>query len=167
MTHWREHIGSPLLGAYSLYDDATDSFIEKEGLILDVKKAEYVLGASGKKLISIANTTLGKPLKINVTIAKVLAFITRSGSIEKWVNVPVIFYVDRNVNSKDGVVDAIRVKPAPPAVKVDYSLQEKMLRECKDIDSLTIVYTGFTPDQKLGTKAVASEMGKILKPETV
>lgn len=112
MAHWRDHLDSPLLGAYSLFDDATEKFKTIDGFILRCADEMHILGASGKRKCLVAYTSLSKekPMKINVTIASKLAAGTGSQNPEKWVNVPVTFYVDERVSSKDGIVAALRVR---------------------------------------------------------
>ena len=112
MAHWRDHLDSPLLGAYSLFDDATEKFKQIDGFILRCADEMHILGASGKRKCLVAYTSLSndKPMKINVTIASKLAAGTGSQNPDKWVNVPVTFFVDEKVNSKDGVVAALRLR---------------------------------------------------------
>jgi len=162
MPHWREHLGSPLLGAYSLYDDAKDDFIEKDGIITHCGKADFMLGESGKQNCLVAYTNLGKPLKINVTIADTLQSITGKRNPDKWVNVPVTFYVDRKVKGKKGAtVEAIRVKQCRNNQAIANAENEAKLRNCKTLEELKAVYTapGF-PQSAMA--AIKDEVKKII-----
>lgn len=156
MAHWRDHLDSSLLGAYSLFDDKTEGFKVIDGMILRTAQEEHNLGASGKQKCFVAYTTLDnkKPMKINVTIASAIALAAGSKNPEKWVNIPVTFYVDQNVKSKAGTTEALRCRKNNKAVKVDYSVEEQMLKDCKTLEELAAVYTqeGFPRNQLLSLK---------------
>ena len=142
MPHWRDHLDSSLLGAYSLFDDATEKFKQIEGYIVRCTHEDHNLGASGRKKCFVAYTSIHqtKPMKINVTISKAIALAAGSQNPDRWVNVPVTFFVDENVKTKDGPTAAIRVKGrtvAPP----DYSKQEAQLRACETLEDLKAVFT--------------------------
>lgn len=121
--HWKDHLNSTLLGAYSLFDDATEGWKEVNGIITGCCTEYHVLGASGNTKCHVGKTNLGKPIKLNNTICKVLEQITGSKNPAKWVQVPVTFYVDTNVKFGKTTTEAIRIKaqvgakPAPPAEK--------------------------------------------------
>lgn len=150
MAHWRDHLDSKLLGAYSLYDDETDKFKRVDGYIVKCCDEEHILGASGKKKCFVAYTSLDnkKPMKLNVTISNEIALAAKSHNPAKWVNVPVTFYVDENVRSKDGIVAALRVKSRIDK-SVDYSEQIAELRACATLDQLIEVW------QRVGNQAIA------------
>lgn len=137
MAHWRDHLDSTLLGAYSLFDDATEGFKTVDGYVLKCTDEIHILGASGKKKCFVAYTTLDakKPMKINVSIGNEIALGAGSKNPEKWFNVPVTFYVDERVNSKDGVVAAIRVKHRIEQKK-DFTKNIELLRACKTLPEL-------------------------------
>lgn len=141
MPHWRDHLDSSLLGAYSLFDDATEGFKQVDGYILRCTDEIHILGASGKKKCFVAYTTLDakKPLKINVAIGNEIAIGAGSKNPEKWVNVPVTFYVDERVNSKDGVVAAIRCKHRIEQKK-DFTKNIEALRACTTIEELAAAW---------------------------
>ena len=156
MAHWRDHLNSSLLGAYSLYDDKNDGFKEIDGMILRTSHEEHNLGASGKQKCFVAYTSLDnkKPMKINVTIANAIALAAGSKNPDKWVNVPVTFFVDQKVKTKDGITEAIRCRKNNKAATVDYSAEEQMLKDCKTLEELASVYTqeGFPRTPLLGLK---------------
>lgn len=141
MAHWRDHLNSTLLGAYSLYDDATDKFKTVDGFIIKCTHEQHLLGASGKRDCFVAYTSLDskKPMKINVTIANVLSVAAKNQNPDKWVNVPVTFLVDEKVSTKDGVVAALRIKTRI-VQEVDYTQQTIKLRACETIESLIEVW---------------------------
>jgi hypothetical protein len=150
MAHWRDHLDSPLMGAYSLYDGETDDFKSVEGYILRCTDEIHNLGASGKKKCFVAYTSIDtKPMKINVKIANEIALGAKSQNPEKWVNVPVTFYVDKNVSSKDGIVAAIRVKHRIEKAP-DYTAEIAELRACKTIDQLAEVW------KRVGNQSISS-----------
>ena len=137
MAHWRDHLNSSLIGAYTLYDDKTDGFKEVDGFIIRTCHEKHNLGASGFKDCFVAYTSLDdkKPMKINVTIANAISNAAGTRNPDKWVNIPVTFFVDQNVNSKEGKVEAIRCRKNNKVV-VDYSLQIAKLRACTTIEEL-------------------------------
>lgn len=141
MAHWRDHLNSTLLGAYSLYDDATDKFKSVDGFIVKCLHEQHLLGASGRRDCFVAYTSLDskKPMKINVTIANVLAVAAKSQNPDKWVNVPVTFLVDEKVSTKDGIVAALRVK-ARFLQAIDYTIPSSKLRACITIEELVSVW---------------------------
>lgn len=143
MAHWRDHLNSTLIGAYSLYDDQTDGFKEIEGKILRTAHERHNLGASGVQDCFVAYTTLDakKPMKINVTIANAIALAAGTRNPDKWINVPVCFYVDKNVKSKAGTTEAIRCRKSTKTSHIDYSNEESMLRNCKTLEELQKAYT--------------------------
>jgi len=109
--HWKDHLDSTLLGAYSLYDDATEGWKEVNGIITSCGKEWHILGGSGKKNILVGRTNLGKPIKINKAIGEVIEKISGSKNPDKWNNIPLTFYVDPRVTFGKNTVEAIRVKP--------------------------------------------------------
>jgi len=142
MPHWRDYLDSPLLGAYSLFDDATEKFKEVDGYIIRSAMEEHVLGRAGKRRYHVVYTSLHKtkPMKVNVIISNNIALAAGSLNPQKWVNVPVTFFVDENVSTREGITAAIRCRPraiAPP----DYSKQEAQLRACETLEDLQLVYT--------------------------
>jgi hypothetical protein len=153
MPHWKDHLDSSLLGAYSLYDDATDGWKEVDGLIIKTCHEDHVLGNQGKKNIHVAYTSLGKPMRLNHKISDAIALIAKCRNPEKWVNVPVTFYVDSNVKLSGVTVDAIRVKPQKKSAQApNYDAYEAKLRACKSLDELAALWTspGF-PQLQLST----------------
>lgn len=153
MAHWKDHLNSDLLGAYSLFDDATEGFKEVNGMITKTAHEDHVLGASGKQKVFVAHTTLGKPLRLNNTMCNQIAVIAKTKNPAKWINVPVTFYVDTNVKLGRDTVDAIRIKAQNP-VKKDFSAEEKRLRDCKTIEELAEVFKsdGFPQRELLSIK---------------
>lgn len=137
MPHWKEHLDSTLLGAYSLFDDATEGWKEINGIVLSCCHEFHTLGGSGMRKCHVGKTNLGKPIKLNTTISNELEKITGSKNPDKWVNVPVTFYVDTKVKFGKGIVDAIRIKaqvgdkPAPPAEKPTLVLNSEAFNKAK------------------------------------
>jgi hypothetical protein len=143
MAHWRDHLNSSLLGAYSLFNDQTEDFNTIDGVIIRCANEDHLLGASGKKKCLVAYTSLSnsKPMKINATIAKVLTLAAKSPNPDRWVNIPVTFYVDKNVNTKDGKTEAIRVRArVVNVVIVDRPSQIAAINGCKTIEELKTVW---------------------------
>ena len=112
-------------------------------MILRTCHEEHNLGASGRKKCFVAYTTLDKkkPMKINVTIANAIALAAGTKNPDKWVNIPVTFFVDTKVKSKDGIVEALRCRKNNKVAQIDYSTEIAMLQNCKTLDELKAVYT--------------------------
>ncbi len=164
MAHWRDHLDSPLLGAYSLFDDATEKFKTIDGYIVRCADEEHLLGASGKRKCLVAYTSLDarKPMKVNVTIANQIALGAKSQNPAKWVNVPVTFFVDERVKTKEGIVAALRVK-AREEKAPDYTAQIAELRACTTIEQLVDTW------KRVGNQSIAAikdEMKAKLTPKT-
>ena len=141
MAHWRDHLNSTLLGAYSLWSDEADAFVEKQGKILHVAHEDHNMGRAGVQNCFVAYTTLHKtkPIKVNVTIANAIEQASGQKNPEKWNGTDVIFYVDLNVKSKEGTKEALRVKKMPYG-KPDYSGQEARLKACTTLAELQEVF---------------------------
>ena len=138
--HWKDHLDSSLLGAYSLFDDATEGWREVDGTILRCCKEEHILGGSGKKKIYVAHTSMGKPMKLNVAISEKIEEITGSKNPDKWINVPVTFWVDTKVKFGTKMVDAIRIKAQVSAPKNDWTEQIEHLKTLKTVQELQDAY---------------------------
>ena len=108
-TNFRQIVNPDYLGSYSL-DNQQNGYIEKMGTIVRCELKD-VVDASGKAKRIVAQTDQGKPMIIKATNGKVLQSITKSRYFEDWNNVPVIFYVELDVKSPQGRVDALRLKP--------------------------------------------------------
>lgn len=107
-TNFRQIVNPDFIGAYTL-DNQNNGYNEVAGTILRCELKE-VTDMSGKAMKIVATNTLGKPMIIKATNGKVLQAITGSKYFEDWVNVAVVFYVELNVKSPQGRVDALRLK---------------------------------------------------------
>ena len=156
MAHWKDHLNSTLIGAYTLFDDKTEGFKEVDGMILHTAHERHSLGASGVNECFVAYTTLDpkKPMRINHKIGAAISLAAGSKNPEKWINVPVTFYVDQNERLGKEKVDALRCRKNNKAATVDYSAEEQMLKDCKTLEELAAVYTqeGFPRTPLLGLK---------------
>lgn len=112
-TNFRQIVNPDYLGSYSL-DNQQNGYFEKAGVITKCELKE-VVDASGKAMRIVAQTDQGKPMIIKATNGKVLQKITKSRYFEDWNNVPVVFYVELDVKSPQGRVDALRLKPQSAA----------------------------------------------------
>lgn len=145
------------MGAYSM-DNGNDAYFEIPAVITAIK-VEQVVDPTGKsKPCMIGYTNQSKPFIINAGSQKVLQQITKSRYVEDWTGAKIIFYVaiDQR-NPSGGLIDALRIKPAPAEI-VDYSIQEQMLKECKTIDDLAVIYKSLTKDQQIGTLKLKDEL---------
>lgn len=159
MPHWRDFTNSTLLGAYSCYSDKEDRFIEKNGTIIRCEIQEHTLGGSGKTRCLVGVTDFGKPIKINiVAISSVLQEITGTRNPDKWVNVPVTFYVDENVKFGKQTVEAIRIKRQINAPKIDYTEQINKVYQCEDLNALIELYKSFNTLEQIATQKAKDEM---------
>ena len=157
-TNFRQIVNPDYLGAYSL-DDQNNGYIEVAGTILRVEK-RMVTDMSGKAEKLVATTSLGKPMIIKATNGKTLQSVSKSKYYEDWINVPVIFYVELDVKSPQGLVDALRLKKQKYVAPIDYSKQIAAINDCKTLDEMKTVYTGFTPAEQSAV-SIAKEAMKI------
>jgi len=164
-TNYKQLVNPPYMGAYSM-DTGDNSYFEIPAVIKQIK-TEMVPDPTGKvKQCLIGITDQPKPFIINSTNQKVLQQISKSRYTEDWVGCHIIFYVALNVRTPQGPTDALRIKPGVAPVTVDYSTQERMLRECKSLDDLKVIYASLTPSQQAGTVKVKDEMKLKLTPPT-
>ena len=150
------------MGAYSM-DDGNGSYFEIPAVIKEIKQEEVADPTGTKKKCLIGYTDQPKPFILNATAQKVMTQAAKSRYVEDWVGVAITFYVALNVRTPQGPVDALRIK-ARTVQKVDYSLQEKMLRECKSLDDLQKIYLNLTKDQQNGTWKAKEECKVKLTP---
>lgn len=150
------------MGAYSM-DDGNGSYFEIPAVLKEIKQEEVADPTGTKKKCLIGYTDQPKPFILNATAQKVMTQAAKSRYVEDWAGVAITFYVALNVRTPQGPVDALRIK-ARTVQKVDYSLQEKMLRECKTLPDLQMVYLSLTKDQQTGTWKVKEECKVKLTP---
>ena len=154
-THWKKEFNYDYMGSYSLPDG--------KDIILTIRetKRETVTGTNGKKedCFVCYFKESDKPMILNRTNCKTISKIYCTPFIEDWPGYRVILGID-NVSAFGESVEALRIRniKPQPVQAVDYSLQIKMLRECKTIADLQTVYTGFTADQKIATLTVKDQM---------
>lgn len=107
--HWRDYFDSAYLGAWDLPTDrecvVTIERVEK-GTLTGLK------GKSDKKAILYFRGK-EKPLAANRTNAKTIAAMYGPNPRE-WVGKQIAMYVAKNVDTPNGPVDAIRVRPSIP-----------------------------------------------------
>jgi hypothetical protein len=151
------------MGAYSM-DDGNGGYFEIPAVIKEIKQEEVADPTGTKKKCLIGYTDQPKPFILNATAQKVMTQAAKSRYVEDWAGVAITFYVALNVRTPQGPVDALRIKARTVASKVDYSTQEKMLRECKTLADLQTIYTGMTKDQQTGTWKVKEECKVNLTP---
>ncbi len=167
MTHWRKNLDPNWIGTYVLPEGQ-----QIEALITKVhfEKGLKVAGKTKDGYVAdfAANKYFDKPMLLNPTNCKRLTLLTGNPNFETWVNVPV-FLTQEMSKMPDGSQDyALRIgfgKPAP-AKPLDYSLNFKMLRECKTLADLQTVYKGFTQSEQIATVSVKDEMKVKLTPVT-
>lgn len=164
--HWRDHLDSTLLGAYSLFDDATDGFKEVDCVVIRTSREDHNLGASGKKNIHVAHTNFSKkPMQLKVSISSVIAEIAGTNNPDKWVNVPITLFVKKE-KVKGEIVDALRVKRQKVVQQKDYAPCNAKLRACTSLADLQVVFMALLPDEKTACNAAKEEMKVKLTPKT-
>lgn len=120
MPHWKKLINPDYLGAYSLYD--------RGDLILTIAgvKVETVHGPDGKKedCPVCRWKEREKPMILNVTNMKTITKLAGSPNTDDWPGTRVTLTVEK-VRSFGDIVDALRVRPEPPAQDAAPELCEK------------------------------------------
>lgn len=162
-TNFKQIINPDFLGAYSL-DDGNNGYVERDGFILSVNK-QKVADMSGTSEKLVAQTSIGKPMILKATNSKVIQAITGSKYIEDWRQVPVTFYVELNVKSPQGLVDALRLKRQKNAPKKDYTPMKNKIESCKTLEELQSVFTALLPDEKTACFDLKDSMKKKLTPK--
>ena len=113
-THWKKLQNPDYLGAYALEPG--------QDLIATIKSVgeEKVIGSDGKKeectVVHFAERDI-KPMVLNVTNAKTISKIYKTPYIEDWHGCKIQIYVAQ-VKAFGDVVDALRIRPYKPDVKV-------------------------------------------------
>jgi hypothetical protein len=102
-------------------------------------------------------------MKLNATISQTIALIAGCKNPEKWVNVPVTFFVDERVKFGSSTVEAIRVKAQKDAPKVDYTDQINKLRACRTLVELQTIYTALDKPAQYALVTIKDEMKGLLK----
>lgn len=107
--HWRDYFDSAYLGAWDLPEDR-DAIVT----IVRVEKGTLVglKGKTDKKAIVFFRGK-EKPLAANKTNAKTIASMYGHNPRE-WVGKAIAMYVAKNVDTPNGPVDAIRIRPRIP-----------------------------------------------------
>lgn len=156
-TNFKQLTNPLYMGAYSM-DNGDNTYCEIHAVTRSFKQEEVSDPTGKKKMCLIGYTDQPKPFILNATAQKVMQQITKSRYLEDWVNVPITFYVAINVRTPQGPVDALRIKPRAAEQKEDLTMKERMLRECKTMEDLKVIYSSFTPAQQAGTVKVKDEM---------
>jgi len=160
-THWKKLVNPDYIGAYCIDTDTTVRIISVG--------QEEVKGENGKKEIcTVARLEGMKPFIINRTNAKTITKVYNTPYIEDWAGKLItIFPTTTKVAGE--VVECLRIRPTmpQPPKPVDYSQQEKMLRECKTLADLQTIFTGFNAEQKNATVSVKDEMKANLTPKAL
>ena len=164
MPHWKDHLNSTLLGAYSLFDDATEGFKEIDGVIINTAHEDHILGGSGKQKVFVARTSLGKPLRLNNVMSNQIALISGSKNPAKWLNIPVTFYVDEKVKLGRDTVEAIRVKARVKVVR-DYAIEKQHLQACTTLEELQTAYLSIDRSAQQALVLLKDEMKAKLTPK--
>jgi hypothetical protein len=118
-----------------------------------------VIGPDGKEKPNIiAFTEHQKPFILNAEMRDIVRQYCKSRYAEDWVNVPITFYVLENKKYFGKILDVLRIRIRQVGPKIDYTTQERMLKECKTLADLQTVYTSFTADQKAATLTTKDQM---------
>lgn len=110
LTHWKELMDSPYLGAYCLQPG--------QEIVLTIAKVgkESVIGADGKKedclVIHFAERDV-KPMIVNATNAKAISKVADSPRVEHWVGKKIQVYIEK-VKAFGDIVEALRVRKFAP-----------------------------------------------------
>jgi hypothetical protein len=155
MPNFREFIDPNFLCNIDFLDDA-GKYTRKIVTIKKVTKESIHNGKGGTESVATVHTAETKPFVLSNHNMKQLVRLTRKPNTDDWVGVRIELFISENVKAFGMLHDVIRIAPTLPAQgkSADYSLQIKMLNECKDIEALKTVYGSFTPDQKQSTLTI-------------
>lgn len=112
MTHFRQYFDSEYLGSWDLVKG------REHVVVIDSVNGGTLVGQQGRKSKKVLITFRGKKKQMaaNVTNCKLIAGIY-GNDVRNWVGKPIALYVAENVDSPNGPVDAIRVRPRAPQVQ--------------------------------------------------
>jgi len=111
-THWKKLTNPNYLGAYSI-DEGTELIVTIDKVI-----RESVNGADGKKEdCTVAYLVGQKPMILNTTNAKAITKAHGTPYIEEWSGKAITIFVQR-VKAFGDTVDALRIKPIKPVIKL-------------------------------------------------
>ena len=120
MSHWRTLVQSEHFCAADLWDESAGKY--QNAILKIVKVAQgTVVGQKGRKkglpFLTLENRR-GKPVRApfgaNPTNCTAIASALGSPDVKKWIGQWIELYVTK-VDSPEGLVDAIRIHPKPPA----------------------------------------------------
>lgn len=158
--HWRSHLDSTLLGAYSLYNDSTDKFDEVDVQIVRLTHENHNLGASGNRKCHVMYVSgFKKPMQLKSEISSAISEALGTPNTNKWVGCTITLYV-KKVKFGREVVDAIRAKKSNAAQ--DYSAALARVNACKTLAELQTVFMSLTPNEKTYCNNAKDELKKKL-----
>ena len=159
MPHFKEFIDPNFLCNIDFLNN-NGVYERKIVTIKGVTKEEIHNGKGGTELVATVHTVETKPFVLSKKNLKTIIRITRKINTDDWVNQRLELFIAENLKAFGQMFDVIRVsdKIVPAAKPIDYSLQNKMLRECKTIEDLQTVFSGFTPEQRVATAVTKDEM---------
>lgn len=135
LTHWRKMNDQRYLGAYSL-DPGKDLTLT----IKEVKREEVVSEGNRKEMcIIVYFKEDSKPLILNSTNAKTISKLYKTPYIENWSGRAITLFATE-VKAFGDVVEALRIRPTVPAVKV-------IVTKCTDCGQDIKGYDKFTAEQ--------------------
>ena len=117
-------VDKKFLGEWTL-DDGNGGWFERDGIISSCKK-DSVTSEKGTVPAVVAQTNLGKPFVVNGANRDILISITGSKYPADWNNVPVTFWVKKDVRAFGKTVAGLRIKKctnAPQAAQVKPTLE--------------------------------------------
>lgn len=162
MPHFKEFLDPNYLSNIDFLTD-TMRYERKVVTITDVKK-ELVHDGKSKRnepeTVASLHFAECKPLILSNRNMKTIIQMTKKTNTDDWRGMRIELYILENQKAFGQMWDVVRVSPSLPqqAVKVDYSLQIKMLQECQTIEALATAYKSFTKDQQAATVQVKDEL---------
>ena len=152
-------VDKKFIGEWTL-DDGNGGWIEKDGIIVSCKR-DSVTSEKGTVPAVVAQTTLGKPFVINGTNRDVLVSLSGSKYPADWNNIPVTFWVKKDVRAFGKTVAGLRIKkcanvPQAAPVKPTLELNSTVFTQAKaaveagtyDLAKLKLYYT-ITPEVQI------------------
>lgn len=135
LTHWKTLRNLEFLGSHDLPIDGSDIIVT-----IDSVKKEKVKTERGQEQCTVARFKEKgvKPMILNSTNCKTIQKVYNTPFIQNWSNKKIQLFVQKNVISPQGLVDALRIRPFDPSQLNKEPTQEEItsainsLTECEN-----------------------------------
>jgi len=152
-THYKTAINPDYMGAYSLWNDEADGYIEQSATI---KRAgiEPITGKGGaKENRLVVHTDLPKPFICNSGNSEVITKASGSPSYLRWPGTKITLYVIMDQRMKDGTRGPALGVKAYRGPAADYSGQIRDIQNCATLADLEKLFLSYDPATRNAVKA--------------